>query len=81
MLFRSVSQSRYDEVFKYSNNPVEERGIIPASDLIALGANNTTDAKSVLIEGSYVYEEKFKDEQLLKNLAEQIYFGIEKCLQ
>jgi N-acetylmuramoyl-L-alanine amidase len=66
--------------FEYSDNPVESLGIIPSHDLIAVGANNTISAASVLIEYGYIYEQKFQDEETLKKAAEQTYTGIKNYL-
>lgn len=67
-------------IFDYSNLPVESLGIIPTDDLIAVGANNTISAASILIEYGYIYENKFQDDEILKKTAEQTYLGIKKYL-
>lgn len=64
------------EKFNYSNNPVEKEGIIYGDDLIAVGANNTISAISVLIEYGYIYEKQLQNEDVLKSLAEQTHKGI-----
>jgi len=68
---KSLSQK-----FKYSNNPVEKDGIILGDDLIAVGANNTISAISVLIEYGYIYEKHLQNEDVLRLFAKQTYEGI-----
>lgn len=63
------------------NLPVESGGIIDDSELIAVGANNTSDVPSMLIEYNYIYEPQFLDKDIqsivLKDLAYQTYLGLE----
>jgi hypothetical protein len=77
-----------DAVFKrlslynpIDNLPVESSGVIDDSELIAVGANNTADAASMLIEYDYLYEPQFVNPQVrslaLKDLAYQTYLGLQ----
>ncbi|MBU6390071.1 N-acetylmuramoyl-L-alanine amidase [Patescibacteria group bacterium] len=63
------------------NLPVESRGIIDDPELIAVGANNTADAASMLIEYDYIYEPQFVNPAVrslaLKDLAYQTYLGLD----
>jgi N-acetylmuramoyl-L-alanine amidase len=74
-LAKSVGDS-LDDIFKYSNLPIESDGIISTYSLIATGANDTIQAAAILIEYGYIYEDKFQDEEVLKKAAEQTYLGI-----
>ncbi len=64
-----------------SNLPVESSGFIDDPELIAVGANNTSDAASMLIEYEYLYQPQFVDPNVrpvaLKDLAYQTYLGLE----
>lgn len=64
-----------------SNLPVESSGVIDDPELIAVGANNTSDAASMLIEYDYIYEPQFVNEKVrslaLKDLAYQTYLGLQ----
>lgn len=75
-----------DAVFKrlslynpISNLPIESKGVIDDPELIAVGANNTADAASMLIEYDYIYEPQFVNPKVrslaLKDLAYQTYLG------
>jgi len=79
-IFKSLKK-----VKKPSNNPVEKKGLIPGSELIALGANNTIKAPSILIEYGYIYEDDFINQALrektFSKLSEQTYLGIKKYLE
>ena len=77
-----------DAVFKrlslynpISNLPIESKGVIDDPELIAVGANNTADAASMLIEYDYIYEPQFVNPKVhslaLKDLAYQTYLGIQ----
>lgn len=63
-----------------STLPGESSGIVDEPELIAIGANNTADAASTLIEYGYIYERQFRDlttrSLTLKNLAQQTYLGL-----
>lgn len=80
---RSVAESLFVQFSKFyaaSNFPLEDSGIVPDQDLIAIGAYNTLDAVGMLIEYGYIYEERFKDaairDAFLKELALQTYIGL-----
>jgi len=81
---RAVANSVYKRLSKYnpiSNFPPEDSGVVESLDLIAIGAYNTSDVASMLIEYGYIYEPQFtsKDvrESTLKDLAFQTYLGIQ----
>jgi N-acetylmuramoyl-L-alanine amidase len=80
---RAVAESLFTQFSKFfaaSNFPLEDSGIVPDQDLIAVGAYNTLDAAGLLIEYGYIYEERFKNaairEAFLKELALQTYIGL-----
>jgi len=64
-----------------SNLPIESAGIIDDPELIAIGANNTSNAASMLIEYEYIYEPQFVNPKVrdiaLKDLAYQTYLGLQ----
>lgn len=70
--------------FAQSSNPAEKDIIIESPDLIAVGANNTIDAISVLFEYGYVYENQFLisplNQNVFKELAYQTYLGLRDFL-
>jgi N-acetylmuramoyl-L-alanine amidase len=77
-----------DDVFKRlaRYNPVsdlqgESTGIVDDPELIAVGANNTADAASMLIEYSYIYEPQLDNpatrDVFIKDLAFQTYLGLQ----
>lgn len=81
---KTIADTIFRRLSKY--NPVsdlkgESRGIVDESELIAIGANNTSDAASMLIEYGYIYERQFADPVVrslaLKDLAFQTYLGIQ----
>lgn len=61
--------------------PVESSGVIDDPELIAVGANNTADAASMLIEYDFIYEPQFVNPKVrslaLKDLAYQTYLGLQ----
>jgi N-acetylmuramoyl-L-alanine amidase len=67
-----------------STLPIENYGVVEDQSLIALGAYNTADFPSVLIEYAYIYEPKIKNPEardaVLSDMAHQTYRGIEKYL-
>jgi len=82
---RSVAESLFEQFSRFyaeSNLPVEDSGIVEDQGLIAIGAYNTVDPASVLIEYGYIYEQKFLDadvrEAVLKELAFQTYQGLNR---
>ncbi len=81
---QAIAQTVYERLSKY--NPIsdllgESSGITYEPDLIAIGANNTADAASMLIEYGYIYESQFTNPALrdltLKDLAFQTYLGLQ----
>jgi N-acetylmuramoyl-L-alanine amidase len=81
---RAVSEAVFNRLKKYnpvSDLPGESEGIVEERELIAIGANDTADAASLLIEYGYIYETQFQDSDTrtmaLKDLAFQTYLGLE----
>jgi N-acetylmuramoyl-L-alanine amidase len=84
----STTKILADSIFKRLQkfNPVsdlsgESAGVVPDPDLIAVGAFNSVNAPSMLIEYGYIYEPQFTDEGLnrnaIKDLAYETYLGIQ----
>ncbi len=80
---RAVAQTLFTQFSRFyaaSNLPKESSGIVPDQTLIAIGAYNTLDAASVLVEYGYIYEDRFLDagirEKFLKELAFQTALGL-----
>ncbi len=67
-----------------STLPIENYGVVEDQSLIALGAYNTAEFPSVLVEYAYIYEPKIKNVEardvVLADMAHQTYRGIEKAL-
>ncbi|MCR4334824.1 MAG: N-acetylmuramoyl-L-alanine amidase [Patescibacteria group bacterium] len=61
---------------KPSNLPIERNIIIESQDLIAIGANNSRDKASVLIEYGYIYESEISKDETLQKMAGFTYNGI-----
>lgn len=81
---KTLADSLFKRLAKYnpvSNLPGESTGIIDEPELIAVGANNSADTASVLIEYGYIYESQFQNKEVrtlaLKDLAFQTYLGLE----
>jgi len=72
---------RLAAVDNVSNFPGESSGIVDEPDLIAVGANNTADAASMLIEYGYIYENQFADPasraRALHRMAYATYLGLQ----
>lgn len=70
--------SKYNAVSDLSG---ESSGIVQDQDLIAIGAYNSVNAASMLIEYGYIYEPQFTSDSLrsaaIKDLAFQTYLGLE----
>ncbi len=86
-LSRRLAASIFDELKKIrpvSTLPAEEEGVIEDHELIALGANESLEAGSVLVEYGYIYEEIFTNPDLRKvsldNMAYATYAGIKKMM-
>lgn len=81
---RAVAQTVFRRLAKYnavSNLPIENAGIVEEPELIAIGAYNTTNSASMLIEYGYIYETQFQDpitrHSTIKDLAFQTYLGLQ----
>lgn len=81
---RTISQAIFKRLQKYnpvSDLPGESDGIIEERELIAIGANNTADAASLLVEYGYIYEPQFTNAEVrslaIRDLAFQTYLGLE----
>ncbi len=81
---RAIADSVFKRLAKYnaaSNLPTETGGLVQEPDLIAIGAYNTLDAPSMLIEYGYIYEPQFANKDIrnttFKDLAFQTYLGLE----
>jgi N-acetylmuramoyl-L-alanine amidase len=81
---RLIADSILKRLKKY--NPVsdfsgEKDGIIETQDLIAIGAYNSLNAPSLLIEYGYIYEPQFNNPEIydmaIKDLAFQTYLGLQ----
>ena len=68
--------------YDVSNYEKESSGVVPDQSLIALGANDTSMTRSVLIEYGYIYERRFsnfyKREAEMKIMSRRTYEGIKK---
>ena len=80
----AVADTIFKRLTKYnavSDLRGESSGIVDEPELIAIGANNTADAASMLIEYGYIYEPQFTNPDLrnlaLKDLAYQTYLGLQ----
>jgi N-acetylmuramoyl-L-alanine amidase len=81
---RAIASKIYQSLSKYnrvSDLPGESTGLVDESELIAIGANNTSDAASMLIEYGYIYEPQFQDpytrSEAIRHLALQTYLGLQ----
>jgi N-acetylmuramoyl-L-alanine amidase len=75
----------FQSLLKYypiSNYEKESSGIVPDQNLIAVGASNTLNTRSILIEYGYIYEKRFstfyKRAAEMKTMAAQTYDGIRR---
>jgi len=79
-VFAEHLEKQLSEFFPVSNNKGESSGIIEDQELIAIGAYNTVDAISILVEYGYIYENQFSDpvlrELMTRELAFQTFQGI-----
>ncbi len=80
----AVAEAVFNRLAKYnpvSNLRQESSGLVSDSELIAVGANNTSDAANMLIEYDYIYEPQFVNPKIrglaLKDLAYQTYLGLQ----
>ena len=67
-----------------STLPIENYGVVPDQDLIAIGSNNTANFASILVEYAYIYESKISYPEarsvVTSDFAYQTYRGVEKFL-
>lgn len=72
---------RFSAMQATSTLPVEDKGIVPSQELIAIGAFDTLEIPSVLIEYGYITEPKFTAPEVrstvTKDLAYQTYLGVQ----
>lgn len=80
---KSLANSISDKLAKFfaeSDLPKESGGVVEDQDLVALGAFNTLDPASILIEYGYIYEPQFVYKSVrptvLKELASATYAGV-----
>lgn len=80
----AIAQNIFKRLSMYnpiSNLKIESNGLIDDSSLIAIGANNTSDAASMLIEYDYIYQNQVVNPKLrslaLKDFAYQTYLGLQ----
>lgn len=81
---RAIAESVFGRLSKYnavSDFQGESAGIVDERELIAIGANNTADAASLLIEYAYIYEPQIVNPEArdlaIRDLAYQTYLGLE----
>ncbi|MEK7641968.1 MAG: N-acetylmuramoyl-L-alanine amidase [Patescibacteria group bacterium] len=81
---RAVAETIFKRLGKYnavSDLAGESTGIVDERELIAIGANDTADAASLLIEYAYIYEPQIVDPEsrplAIRDLAYQTYLGLE----
>ncbi|MDB5225115.1 MAG: hypothetical protein JWL87_67 [Candidatus Adlerbacteria bacterium] len=74
-------RDRLMDVTYPSTLPGESAGLVEDQELIAIGAYNTLEAASVLVEYSYIYERRIQDpllrESTLNAMAEATQLGLE----
>ncbi len=80
---RAIADGVFKRLSKYnatSNLLTENGGLVEEPDLIAIGAYNTLDAPSMLIEYGYIYEPQFANKEIrnttFKDLAFETYLGL-----
>ena len=81
---KALADTVFKRLKKYnavSDLPGESSGIVEDQDLIAIGAFNSVDAASMLVEYGYIYEPQFTNAELrsaaLNDLAFQTYLGLQ----
>lgn len=81
---KTIATDIFKRLEKY--NPVsnlhgESIGIVYEPELIAIGSNNTSDAASMLIEYSYIYEPQLHDAVIrnltVRDMAYETYLGLQ----
>jgi N-acetylmuramoyl-L-alanine amidase len=77
-------KNQLEQILPISDMP-KESAIVESQDLIAVGANNSSDAVSVLVEYGYIYETYFTDPEIkdyiFDELAKQTYWGFMNYLR
>jgi N-acetylmuramoyl-L-alanine amidase len=81
---KAIAGTIFKRLAKYnpvSNLDGESSGVVEDPDLIAIGAHDTSDGATMLIEYGYIYESQFAKADTrslaLKDLAYQTYLGLE----
>jgi len=81
---RAIADTVFTRLEKYnpvSDLPGESVGVVDDPELIALGANDTADAASMLVEYGYIYEPQLVNtatrSQAIKDMAFQTYLGLQ----
>ncbi len=84
---RALASYVYERLKKYvpvSDMPAEQTGLVEDQDLIAVGALDSLDAPSMLMEYSYIYEPQVTDPEArslyFKELAYETYRGVQDFL-
>ncbi|TSC84508.1 MAG: hypothetical protein G01um101417_173 [Parcubacteria group bacterium Gr01-1014_17] len=74
--------AEFSSMFQKSNLPKEDAGIVPDQSLIAVGAYNTLNAASVLIEYAYIYEAPLRTpagrKEAIERFADTTFRGVEQ---
>lgn len=74
--------AEFSPLFQKSNLPKENAGIVPDQSLIAVGAYNTLNAVSVLIEYAYIYEAPLRTQagrkEAIERYADTTFRGVER---
>lgn len=81
----AVAESLFAElssIFQKSNLPKENAGIVPDQSLIAIGAYNTLNAASILVEYAYIYEAHLRTpvgrKASIERYADLTFRGVER---
>ena len=76
-----TSKAIASPVFKHLNTfvatstlPIEDKGIVEDQELIALGAYNTSEVPSILIEYGYIYERLFTDNAIRDRVFDELAY-------
>lgn len=75
---RAVAEPVFEalnELNATSTLPIEDKGIVEDQELIALGAYNTSEVPSILLEYGYIYEPKFTEEAVRPTVFTDMAFG------
>lgn len=74
-------EKRLSKYVPMSDMPQEKQGIVEDQDLIAIGARNTSDAPSMLVEYGYIYQSELQNpvtrKLTLEDMAFQTYLGVQ----